>query len=212
MALKYEKNFNGVKLMSFNELDEWIDNNAPNLNKSVLHTQIASEIPEPTGTKSITTNGDNIDVKNYASVNVNVPASAVVSGTKNITANGTSDVTNYASVRVNVSGSADLKGSCTIINNYGAGLSIGYFGTSGVWVEAYIENNASKTIPCPYRVNDGVNEMYCVFETYGRENLVFTGSTTYGLVVMQKNTLFMVHYNPSSLSGTITITLGTSAT
>lgn len=41
----------------------------------------------PVGTKTITTNGTH-DVTQYTSANVNVPASAVVSGTKSITANG----------------------------------------------------------------------------------------------------------------------------
>lgn len=58
---------------------------------------------KPTGTKGITENGNNIDVTNYAKVNVNVPASAVVSGTKDIYSNGTNiDVTQYAKVNVDV--------------------------------------------------------------------------------------------------------------
>lgn len=57
--------------------------------------------PEPTGTKTITENGTH-DVKDYASAEVAVPASAVVSGSISIAENGTYDVTEKASAVVNV--------------------------------------------------------------------------------------------------------------
>ena len=65
------------------------------------------EISEPTGTKTITTNGTH-DVKDYASAIVNVPTSGGItpSGTKEITENGEHDVTNYAKVNVNVEAGA----------------------------------------------------------------------------------------------------------
>ena len=49
----------------------------------------------PTGTKSITENGTDIDVSQYAKVDV---------GSLEITTNDTYDVTNYAQVVVNVGG------------------------------------------------------------------------------------------------------------
>lgn len=56
---------------------------------------------KPTGTLNIYDNGTE-NVTNYASVNVQVPASAVDSGTIDITENGTHDVIGYASANVNV--------------------------------------------------------------------------------------------------------------
>ena len=56
----------------------------------------------PSGTLAIATNGSH-DVTNYATASVAVPASAVDSGTKAITANGNGqDVVGYAAVNVNV--------------------------------------------------------------------------------------------------------------
>ena len=55
--------------------------------------------PEPTGTILITSNGTNIDVKDYATADVEVPEP---SGTITIVRNGTVDVKNFASAFVNV--------------------------------------------------------------------------------------------------------------
>lgn len=49
------------------------------------------------------------DVVGYANAQVSVPASAVVSGTLNITENGNYDVTDYAGANVNVSGGGDTE-------------------------------------------------------------------------------------------------------
>lgn len=60
---------------------------------------------EPSGTKSITANGQGIDVAGYSAVNVNVPGTTPPSGTITITQNGTGiDVAQYAYADVIVSG------------------------------------------------------------------------------------------------------------
>lgn len=99
-----------------------------NLDGGVAIFNIEDEYPTPTGAISITENGENIDVKEYATANVNVPqptgvvtiianatgidvaqyATADVNvpnpstGSLEITTNDTYDVSNYASVVVNV--------------------------------------------------------------------------------------------------------------
>ena len=54
----------------------------------------------PTGAKSITENGEGIDVKDYATANVNVPNPST--GALEVDSNGTYDVTEKASVVINV--------------------------------------------------------------------------------------------------------------
>ena len=66
-----------------------------------------SALTKVSGTKSITANGNNQDVKTYEKVNVSVPASAVCSGTKSITSNGTHTVTGYKTASVSVPSTHD---------------------------------------------------------------------------------------------------------
>ena len=65
------------------------------VNQAIVNT------PVPTGTLSISTNGEH-NVAQYEKVNVNVQGGITPTGTINITANGTYDVTDKASAVVNV--------------------------------------------------------------------------------------------------------------
>ena len=75
--------------------------NATHIAKAIANiVAVASGLIKPSGTKSITANGSDIDVKEYAAVDVSVPQP---SGTISITSNGTGiDVSNYATADVNV--------------------------------------------------------------------------------------------------------------
>lgn len=76
----------------------------------------------PTGTKqiNIAQNGTTTeDVTNYASASIttNVPASAVDTGTKNISTNGTHDVVGYANASVNVPNSYSQSDEGKVVSN-----------------------------------------------------------------------------------------------
>ena len=66
---------------------------------------------------NVSTNGTWSKTGGYSPVNVNVPASAVTSGTKQITANGNYDVTEFKNVNVNVPASAVTNGTKIITAN-----------------------------------------------------------------------------------------------
>ena len=88
-----------------------LDDNDPTLVKKVVFKTnninnegelyiVQDEYPTPSGAVEITANANNIDVKQYATANVNVPNPST--GTLNITENDDYDVTEYAGVSVNV--------------------------------------------------------------------------------------------------------------
>lgn len=86
---------------------------------------IPSEYIVPTGTKSIAANGTGIDVKSYEKVDVAVPG-VVPSGTLAIATNGSHDVTNYATASVAVPASAVDSGTKSITANGNGQDVVGY--------------------------------------------------------------------------------------
>ena len=66
---------------------------------------------------NVTTNGTWSQTRGYSPVNVNVPASAVTSGTKVVNANGVYDVTEFKDANVNVPASAVTSGTKVITAN-----------------------------------------------------------------------------------------------
>ena len=128
---------------------------------------------EPTGTIIITENGT-VDVSEYAQANVDVPASAVVSGTKNITANGTNiDVTDYAAVDVNVSGSAEWPNKIIIYNNSSISVDLGIsyaegrFRWLGLQANANAERNVTVYVPPGQRASNGYLTMLIALRMTG---------------------------------------------
>lgn len=87
---------------------------------------IPPEYVIPSGTKNIVANGNGIDVSAYEFVDVAVPASAVDTGTKSISTNGTHDVVGYASASVNVPASAVDSGTKSITANGNNQDVVGY--------------------------------------------------------------------------------------
>ena len=86
---------------------------------------IPSEYIVPSGTKNITANGTGIDVKAYEKVDVAVPG-ITPSGTLAIATNGSHDVTNYATAAVAVPASAVDSGTKSITANGNGQDVVGY--------------------------------------------------------------------------------------
>lgn len=106
---------------------------------------IPSEYIVPTGTKSITANGTGIDVKSYEKVNVNVPG-VVPTGTLAIATNGSHDVTNYATANVAVPASAVDSGTKNITANGNNQDVVGYAAVNVNVPNSYAAGDEGKVV------------------------------------------------------------------
>lgn len=71
----------------------------------------------PTGTINITENGNDIDVTQYATADVNVPQGVFPEGTLEISENGTYNITNYANVDIDVPSDITVNEQYTVEND-----------------------------------------------------------------------------------------------
>ena len=112
----------------------------------------------PSGNKAITNNGTNIDVKNYATVSVSVPASAVCSGSISITSNGSHTVTGKVTANVNVPVPSGYKqwGTCTISPNGGHVNSVTLY-NAGFNDASYIAIVSASNIYCSSPPKENLN-------------------------------------------------------
>ena len=89
------------------------------------------QVPQPSGKVTITQNGNDVDIAQYASADINVPQGITPTGTINISQNGDTDVTNYATAHVAV---PQPSGKITITQN-GTDVDISSYATADVNVQ-----------------------------------------------------------------------------
>lgn len=65
--------------MSYEELDRWVKINAPNLNKEMLHTQVASIVSSETPVSDFSTATVTVNVADTIPQGANIPIATVVS-------------------------------------------------------------------------------------------------------------------------------------
>lgn len=145
----------------------------------------------PTGTKTITTNGEH-DVTNFAKASVNVPVPSGYikpSGSKNITENGTHDVTNYASAVVNVPAPEQVcvVRTVTVASDVtGANTEYKLLIGDEFIKKHYAHDGFSVTLICLTPVAAGTNVVH--FGYQGNRNIGASGVARYGVGMRSTNT------------------------
>lgn len=159
----------------------------------------------PAGRLTITENGTNYNVYEYAELDVNVP-SVQPQGTKSITANGTYNVTPYEFANVNVSGSADLRGTLTITNS-SYSMQAQYINASGQMTKISMSANGTYTVPVGWRDNDGIIEAWGFIYLNRSAGITITGST--GVTAILDSAGYIIKILATNSTPTLTITKST---
>lgn len=140
---------------------------------------------EPTGTKSITANGTGIDVKDYASADVNVPNSysasdegkvvdegeLVAQGSQTITENGTYDTTLISELIANISGGGE--DDKAFLSTTAGDYLNGWYSSRKI---TRVLGTGAKLLVAPYHANNNyVAGAFYTLVDYGNATNVCTG-------------------------------------
>jgi hypothetical protein len=164
--------------------------------EKVTVNPIPSNYIDPSGTKTITTNGTH-DVNAYEKVSVNVPIPDKYiepAGTKEITENGTHDVREYASVNVNVA-------------TGGGGITADQIATGTI--EGNLSISANKVNPYAFYGNGKITEVsapnvtslgsYAFYNCGGLTSVYFPNATSAGECAFQSCGIVEIEF-PSLLT------------
>lgn len=152
-------------IQDFDDIKDAIEDKGVEVPESTPTSQYAQKIREieqgitPSGTIDINENGNNIDVTQYATANVNVPQP---SGEKYITANGLYDVTQYAEARVNL---PEPGGTISITEN-GTGIDVAQYAAADVNV---ISTNNDLALATSGHIRNAVVDFSGIETTYIRD-------------------------------------------